>query len=168
MLLSFIFCLYLAGRHFPVLSCFVCRLFGGLADIFLFYLVLSADFLVGWRTFSCFLLFCLPTFCEPGRQTLYFHAFVCRRWLNTADIFFTFMLLSAASACTRQTYSLLSCFCLPPQAEHGRQTLYFHAFVCLRWLNTADKFFTFMLLSASAACTRQTYGGRPALCPPVQ
>ena len=44
----FIFIFYLppqAGRHFPVLSCFVCRLFGGLADIFLFSFVLSADFL---------------------------------------------------------------------------------------------------------------------------
>ena len=105
MLLSFIFCLYL--YHF------ICR--HRLADIFLFYLVLSADFLVGWRTFSCFLLFYLPTFCEPGRHILYFHAFVCHRWLYTgrhifyfhafvclrwlcpADKLFTFMLLSASA-----------------------------------------------------------------------
>ena len=69
MLLSFIFCLYL-------------------------YLLSAAT---GWQTFSCFILFCLPTFCEPGRHILYFHAFVCRRWLNTADKLFTFMLLSAAA-----------------------------------------------------------------------
>ena len=76
-----LFCLpafWWACGHFPVLSCFVCRLFGGLADIFLFFLVLSADFLVGWQIFSCFLLFCLPTFWWADRHFPVFSCFVCR------------------------------------------------------------------------------------------
>ena len=111
-----LFCLptqFVAGRQTPDFLAFVCHQIVRLADICFFSLVLSADFIGGWQTFSGFPCFCLPPNCGTGRHLLLFSCFVCRLHLWLADIIQISLLLSATKLWDWQTFASFLLFCLP-------------------------------------------------------
>ena len=109
---------------------------------------------------------CLPGLLTIGRYLLDNLGFVCLLLSLTADIYTNFLLLSACFFHWRQTYTQISCFCLPASFTGGRHIHKFLAFVCLLLSLTADIYTNFLLLSACFFHWRQTYTGISWICPP--